>query len=50
MTMSETVNLIHGLQKLGLTDSQIVKLLEYVVSANPEILKSLEATNNTNNK
>ncbi len=50
MTMSETVNLIHGLQKLGLTDSQILKLFEYVESADPEILKDLEATNNTNNK
>lgn len=44
MTLSEIVNLIHGLQKLGLTDSQIVKLLEYVESANPEILKTLEST------
>ncbi len=49
MTMSETVNLIHGLQKLGLTDSQIVKLLEYVESANPEILKTLEPTKTKDN-
>lgn len=41
MTMKETVNLIHGLKKLGLTDSQIVDFIEYVESADPEILKRL---------
>lgn len=41
MTMKETVNLIHGLKKLGLTDSQIVDFIEFVESANPEILERL---------
>ncbi len=41
MTMKETVNLIHGLQKLGLTDSQIVNFIEFVESADPEILEKL---------
>ncbi len=41
MTMKETVNLIHGLKKLGLTDSQIVDFIEFVESADPEILERL---------
>lgn len=41
MTMKETVNLIHGLKKLGLTDSQIVDFIEFVESADPKILEKL---------
>lgn len=41
ITMKETVNLIHGLKKLGLTDSQIVDLIEFVESADPKILERL---------
>ena len=50
MTMKETVNLIHGLKKLGLTDSQIVDFIEYVDSADPNILEKLgKNTDNDNN-
>ncbi len=41
ITMKETVNLIHGLKKLGLTDSQILDFIEFVESADPEILERL---------
>ena len=48
MTMKETVNLIHGLKKLGLTDGQIVDFIEYVESADPEILEKLGKDVNSN--
>lgn len=48
MTMKETVNLIHGLKKLGLSDSQIVDFIEYVESADPEILKKLDKVTDNN--
>lgn len=49
MTMKETVNLIHGLKKIGLTDTQIVDFIEYVESADPQILEKLGEPDNNNN-
>ena len=41
MTMKEIVNLIHALKKLDFTSDQILDLIEFVESANPEILEKL---------
>lgn len=49
MTMKETVNLIHGLKKLGLTDSQIIDFIEFVESEDPEILEKLGKDTKDNN-
>ena len=49
VTMKETVNLIHGLKKLGLTDSQIVDFIEYVESSDPKILEKLTKNESNSN-
>ncbi len=47
MTMKETVNLIHGLKEIGLTDSQIIDFIEFVESSAPKILKRIKKTDNS---
>ena len=49
MTLKETVNLIHGLKKLGIADSRILDFIEYVESADPNILEKLGMDTNNNN-
>lgn len=48
VTMKETVNLIHGLKALGITTEQILDLIEFTESADPEILKKLSKYNDIN--
>ncbi len=50
MTMKETVNLIHGLKKMGLSDSQIVNLFEFIESSDPKILEKLGKPENNNDE
>lgn len=51
MNMKETVNLIHALKTMGINYEKILDLIEFVESADPEILKKLskDVNNNENN-